>query len=102
MFGIVSKLCVQYILNICIFYTSHPVVYCNNIISYSSPLTQQYIQRSILKIQRLVSVQRNHHQAKHEDTFLVHSESAHTMGSHIVYNCIDIKFHGLCIYNVYM
>jgi hypothetical protein len=23
----------------------------------------------------------------------VHSERAHTMGSHIIYNCIDIKVH---------
>jgi hypothetical protein len=26
-------------------------------------------------------------------TVVVHSENAHTIGSHIVYNCIDIKVH---------
>ena len=52
-----------------------------------------------LRIRRHVSVHRNHHQAKYENTVLVHSESAHTMGSHIVYNRIDIEVHVNTIVN---
>ena len=41
----------------------------------------------------MFSVQRNHHQAKYENTVLVHSESAHTVGSHNVCNRVNIKVH---------